>query len=314
MIWAESGAGKTSRLGDAAEYYFDLTGKPARLVSTDPGGWGAIESLIVDGTIVPFRVVKHREHLMQDLNKLTQGFWPVDPSNPLSPFEEKPDLSNVSVLLFDGISSMCEMLSEYHLHAVKMEGAGANRTVVGTNVKIAGLPRDNFIEDAEYNRRILSQTDYGEIQRTARELLSNTSFLPIPTIWTALPCKSEDDNDRPVHGPKFFGKALTGNCGNLFGNMLHLYNTQVKVKEDGKEVVKEVPMMYLRTHSAPGDQMKVPMPAKVRAPRTLHHKIPLYMAPDLKLLYKELDKLRDEEVAMRAAARQATPATVGGVQ
>ena len=41
-LYGDTGSTKTSRLGDAAEYYYKRTGKPSRLVSSDTGGWAPI--------------------------------------------------------------------------------------------------------------------------------------------------------------------------------------------------------------------------------------------------------------------------------
>lgn len=302
IIYGDYHSSKTSRLGDVAEYYYEKTGKPARLISSDTGGWDVIQDLINEGIIVPFKLTIHRPHLIQDMKWLTQGRWPLDPTDYLSELETEPHLEGVSVLLLDGITSMCDMLLEYHVHSIKIEGA----SVVPQGVKIAGLGKDNFIQDGEYMRRIKSLTDFGEVQTTAREMIRNTSFLPIPAVWTALECKGEDNDDKPVHGPQFIGKALTGTCGQLFANMVHLDLIPVQIKDKNGAVVGEEfrPRMYLKSHYDPRDPLKLRYPAQVRAPRTMWDKVPLYLPePNMKLLYKALEELREESQKQIQAAK-----------
>ena len=306
MIYGDSGDGKTAALGEVAEWYYARTGKPSFLINTDPGGWETIQPHVEAGIIIPYKVVENRRHLMNDLLKLARGHRPTKLDDPLSPLSAAPQTDDIAALLFDGITSTCDMLMQWHLHAVKA-GAQAG-TVTPTDVNIAGVPKENFIVSGEgegsYMRRIASMTDYGEIQRTARELLSATSMLPIPAVWTALPCKGEDQNAKPIYGPAFMGNALTGRCGNLFGNLIHLYPT---FDASGAKKV----MMFLRNHVDPKDPMKIPFPAKIRVPKLLADKVEPAVPPDMRWLYSAIEGAQRAAVDALRVKMAESSATAG---
>lgn len=319
ILYGSTGVTKTSRLGDAVEYYHAKTGKRARLIITDPGGIDPIQPLVDSGLIETFRVVSQRPALIQDFDKLTAGWWPLDPSNPLSPLGP-PNLKDIAVLLFDGISSMCELFVEKHTTGIKLAHDEKNNIVmVPGQVSVSDMPKNTVIysgvgDDLStyYARRPMSKADYGEIQRAVRTGLGNLAMLPVPCICTALECKAEatDDegNTKPVRGPLFIGKALTGTCGNLFGNMIHMdflplqvsVDNPVNPKGEKLTVYQPSPILFLKNHLDPKDPLRIPYPAKVRAPRSLYDKVPPMAPPDLKALYEFLDALREEERRMRS--------------
>ena len=301
LIYSETGDGKTATLGDAAEFYYQRTGLPSLLISSDPGGWDTIKAHCDAGVVLPFKLIRERPNPMWDMELLVRGHRPKDLTDPFSPLSAEPQLDDISAIFFDGITSMCEILFEWHLHSITVSG----NIVTPGDVKIGGLAKENFIfAGPEHSRRISSQTDYGEIQKTARGLLNAAARTRIPIIFTALPCKGEDDNSRPINGPQFTGKALTGSCGNLFGNMLHLFPIYDK---EGNRTVK----MFLKNHVDPRDPLKVVYPAKVRAPKILKDKVPLYMDPDIGQLYTALESMQ-AEAARLIRARVAANANVSG--
>lgn len=309
MIYGKSGSGKTAALGDAAEFHYERTGKPVFLVNTDPGGWDVLQHLVEAGVVLPYKVVQDRRDLMHDLIKLSKGHRPLDLDNPLSPLSPAPKFDDVSAIFFDGITSTCSMLSEWHVHSVQL-GAQAG-TITPTSVNIAGIPRENFIISGEgndvYIRRILGQTDYGEVQRTAREILSAWAMLPLPVIGTALPNVSEDKKaGRVPKGPGFMGQALTAHCGNMFGNLLHL---DKQIAKDGSAKF----VMWLKDHPDMTDPLRELFPAKVRVPKSMAHKVPASIEPDMKFLYRAIEDLQREARESLAGARKKneSPAMAG---
>ncbi|MGH9968459.1 MAG: hypothetical protein ACREBG_11610, partial [Pyrinomonadaceae bacterium] len=114
MVYGDTGSTKTSRLGDAAEYYSRKFGKPVRGVFSDTGGNGAIQHLVDDGTIVAFVLTHERgDTLIEDMDKLSRGWWPEDVDNPKSKLLP-PSLAGVSAMLFDGATSWCQMMMTFH--------------------------------------------------------------------------------------------------------------------------------------------------------------------------------------------------------
>src|SRR5581483_8687134 len=162
-LYGDTGTTKTSRLGDAAEYYFAKTGRPAHLVSTDTAGTGPIDGLIAAGVIKVFQVTPARKHLLYDSDRLSKGWWPIDADNPHSEFK-KPEESPVpSVLLWDGITTTCGMLLELHQGAVKLQ----NGTMIPLSVKVPEMPKDSYVtsgEAGEFMLRFLGRSDYGAVQ------------------------------------------------------------------------------------------------------------------------------------------------------
>ena len=303
-LFGDTSTTKTSRLGDAAEYYFEKTGLPSRLVCTDNAGWGPLESLVDRGIIQPYKVTSERKFLIQDLSRLSQGGWPKDPEDPLSEIV-RCDLSKIAAYLYDGITTTCQLMMEVHQSSITVTGG----VMSATHVKVPEMPKDSYVESGDYSRRFVGRSDYMGVQDRIAEFIRNTSMLPIPAIWTALESKGEDDQKKPIYGPQFIGRALTGVCGPWFGNLIHLdfINKLVDVADPDNPAVKfqieqPTPYMFLKPHFDPKDPLKIKYPAKVRAPRTLHEKVPAFCKPRLDLLYKFLDSLREEE---RAAAKDA---------
>lgn len=316
-VYGDTSSTKTSRLGDAAEYYYELLGKPSRLICTDNAGWGPLDSLVDAGVIVPFKVNINRPHLIGDLSKMTQGWWPADPQDPMSPLvaPDKNGLNKgeVAAIMLDGITNACSMMMEVHQKSVAM--VGGNMTA--GDIKVPEMPRDSYIKSGDdYLRRFTGRSDYMGVQDRAVEFIRNLSMLPVPSEVTALEAKGEDEQKKPIYGPQFIGKALTGVCGPWFANLVHLdFLSKVVEIEDpvnqGKRIQVEQPqpVMFLKPHYDPSDPLKIKYPAKVRAPRTLYHKVPAACAPDLKQLYEFLDSLREEERASRKKVE--SPAPVG---
>ena len=304
-LYGDTGTTKTSRLGDAAEYYFELTHKPAHLVCTDNAGWGPLDSQVEEGVIIPYKISMARPHLISDFAKLSQGYWPKDVSDPFSELIPCP-VEDVSVLLWDGITNTCSMLMEVHQKSVKW---GTNKKgqagMEATDVRVPEMPDDSFVRSGDdYMRRFLGRSDYMGVQDRAAEYIRNMSMLPIPVVCTALEAKGEDEQKKPIYGPQFIGKALTGVCGPWFSNLIHLdFLTKVVTVADptnpGKmlSIEQPQPIMFLKNHFDPNDPLKIKYPAKVRAPRTMHQDVPPIAPPDLKALYKFLDGLREKERA-----------------
>ena len=301
-LYGDTGATKTSRLGDGAEYHGERTGgRPAHYISTDPGGWGPIQSLIDRGIIIPYKVSPNRPNLIWSLNALMQGQWPQDIGDPDSPLKPTP-ADEISCLLLDGLTSACEMVMQVYGRSVTV----VNGTMQATDVKVPEMPRDSYIKSGDYVRRFYGRSDYMGVQAWAEERLMDLPNLPWPVILTCMECRGEDQQNKPIYGPQFAGSALTGRCGKLFGNLLHLdFLEEVPDPKDPKKMIpsnEPHPYLFLKQHVDPKDPLKIKYPAKVRAPRTLHERVPAFCPPRLDLLYKFLDSLREEE---REASKEA---------
>lgn len=314
MVYGDTGTTKTTQLGYAAEYWMRKTGKPSRLISSDTGGWATIQDLVSAGVVIPFALLMQREFLVEDMEKLSQGWWPKDPKDPLSPLAP-PDLRGIACNLFDGATSWCQMMMTYHEAAVEYDAnysdkdTGAKGGVRATTVRVPEMPRNSFIKSGGYLRRFTGRSDYGGVQARIKEFIRNTAMLSVPGVWTALETKGADEGKKPVYGPDFIGQAMTGVSGPWFGNMIHMDFVAVeKIVENPAlpgtkfTMVEASPLMFLRSHIDSTDPFKTPYMAKPRAPRTLWSKVPNVMAPRIDKFYVMLDELAAEEARSTKAA------------
>ena len=302
LIYGDTSSTKTSRLGDAAEYYVAKTGKPVRGVFSDTGGYDAISTLVADKKVIPFILsANHRENLIEDMDKLSRGWWPQDPDDPKSKLVYEDKLADkCSAYLFDGATSWCQIMMTFHEGAVKY--VQASDSIVATGVRVPEMPKDSFIRSGDYLRRFTGRSDYGGVQARIKEFIRNSAMLPVPAEWSALETKGTDEGKRPVYGPDFIGQALTGVCGPWFGNILHLDLIATPSEEvvAGRkiQIVKASPFMFTKPHIDPDDPSKVPYMAKTRVDKRLWDKVPTVMAPDLKAFYELVDKLQEDARGM----------------
>jgi hypothetical protein len=301
LLYGATGATKTSRLGDVAEWIKQKYGLESRMISADPGGWSVIEELVKSkdnptGIINTFALIQHREYLYETVQKLCLGWWPSDPTNPQSVLVAPKDngLRDIGALFIEGLTSICDIL--FHTNMTDLE-----------NIQVPEMPKDSRITSGEYVRRFAGRSDYMGVQDAIAEFVRDSGMLPVKkVIWTALEQKGEGENKKPVYGPDISGQKATGRCGPWFGNMLHIQKTARDVQVDdpslsGRKITvsKAIPFIYLRDHIDPTDTYKLPWPAKTRAPRKLWQKVPDFMEPDLAKFYTKMDELEAEAKAAR---------------
>ncbi len=296
MIYGATGSTKTSRLGDAAEYYYERSGgKKVRGVFTDTGGFESIRSLVEGGVIEPYIVTgREGERLIETLDKLSRGWWP-NAAGKLEP----PQLEEVSAYIVDGLTTQCAMMMTYHESSVTYNAQTG--TINSTTVRAPEMPKDSYVRSGDYVRRFTGRSDYGAVQGRIAEFIRNYGMLGVPVWSSALDTKGTDDTSKkPIYGPDFIGQAFTGKCGPLFGHLLHL--SLVPVQKDEKvggqafRVIQAQPYLFTRNHLDPDDPYKVPYMAKARVDKRLWERMPAVMEPDLgKFLHLV------EEVAKEAA-------------
>lgn len=305
-IYGQTKSGKTSRCGEFAEYWSHRNeGKPAHGVFSDGGGWGAIADLVDSGLIVPFTLSNIRgETLLEDMNKLSLGWWPKDASDPKSPLQ--PPQQNASCLIFDSGTSMCDLMGEFHGDAIKLtKNPAGGEQMVATHVKVPEMPKDSYVKSGEFNYRFLGRSDYMGVQGMIARFVRQSAHLSIPTMWTFGETTGEDEYTKStVGGPDFFGNKLTGKCGKWFGNLLHLdfLTSKQKVKVPGSQVEVEIertlPYLFTTRHFKQNDPAKIPYQAGTRVNRRLWEKMPPVMEADLLKFYKLVDELELEAKQM----------------
>lgn len=323
-FYGTTGSGKTWSLARAAEYYVNKHQKPFRIIASDTGGTEHIQSFVTAGVIQLFNLTKRRKYLLQDMVKLSQGWWPQecdDPGSKLIPPGKDNDLKSISGIGFDGATSMCQMQMEYYVQDVRL-AQGAQELNFG-GVRPPSVPKSSFIHDGEgadsFLMRFSGPSDYGSIQTTIVKMITDSAALGLPkVIWTArevlgaeIQIDSKDSRGNPVknkrapiYGPDFIGTALTGESGGWFGNQIHFDFIKLEGVEEVKmegatakvKLTRLVPALFTVRHGDPtgDDPMNTPHMAKTRVDARLAKKVPAVMAADAYKFYELLDQLTEE--------------------
>lgn len=256
LYYGATGTHKTSNIGKAAVWAMKKYGKPTRLVSADGGGWEPIQSLVDAGIVIPWQV-RDREHQVESIDQACQGYWPLDPADPMSPLEAP------FVVTYYGVCPNCGHRMQAKDPSVKPRQQEypctqcktpvvitSHRTASGSNnlseiavVAVEGLTslgdlillhlekrKASLSEDPSYTWEDGSSTYaggnksyYGFVQARLYDFVMKSNMLPVEkVIWTALEGRGVEELTRaPIYGPAIAGKAATGKAGGWFGAMLH---------------------------------------------------------------------------------------------
>lgn len=275
LVYGVSNSGKTTQVQELGKWVNRKLQKKVRLVSCSGGGWTSIMPAIKAGIVVP-TFIRERAYPLNTLDKMTRGWWPENPDDPLSPLlppEKQKDWNDVGGVVFDSLTES----------ATWMMNNLANREARG-DIKISQLSIKFRDGDTDYGSPALAH--YGNVQNRFEELVAASKCLGGKYVmWTALELKSTDDNSRlPLYGPDIVGKAKTAQCGAWFDNTLHLYITGAGGMKKGPAIHR----MYLTTHF---EDDGIPYIAKNRG----HYYFPLpeYLEGKEASVYKFLELLQD---------------------
>lgn len=279
LVYGQSGCRKTTNVGLAASYYYELTGKRTRLVSADGGGFEPIAPLVAAG-IVEVWPINDQVHPIEALDLACQGYWPADPADPkskaLPPTAET--WKQVSMIALEGLTSMGDLIL---------------RRLRDSKARLSQDPAYSWADGSTtYSGSNMSY--YGFVQDRLYDFAMKTQMIPVDRVlWTALEGKGEEEGTRiPIYGPAIAGKKATGKAAQWFGNCLHI---EVLTTEEAdvrtKQInIKSEPVMYLRNHADP--LTKIVFTAKTRVPYQLAGELPVYMEPDLGKLYRKIAALQ----------------------
>jgi hypothetical protein len=174
-----------------------------------------------------------------------------------------------------------------------------------TDIHIPETPKESFVKDAELRWGFSGRAHYGFIQQRIYEIVTTSNHLPVhKVLWTAHETDAKDNQKRQIYGPQIIGEALTGSCGAWFGAMLHLMTMDKKEMVPDPtdaskkiEVVRKLPIMFLREHIDPTDPYKTPYVAKPRGPSSLWQEWKDTMAPNIGEFYRQLDVMQEKALA-----------------
>lgn len=216
VAYGDSGTYKSTNARFFAQYLFEKTGKPVRLISAEDSSKIVFQPLIEIGVVEPVFMTKVREPLVM-LRRLARGEWPT--------FNEKGEAQwqplekwrgNVSGYIIEGLSSISEQLLEDQRD----------------NHRFLREQKSDAFEIGSEKFAVASQTAIGFVQMEMLRHLRSFGSLPVDRVlWTAHEAKGkEEDSGLPIRGPALVGTAKTAGIQKYCGVLLHFDTVQGKVR------------------------------------------------------------------------------------
>ena len=193
-IYGESGAGKTTLIGELAEHVYGQTGKQTLLYTSDQGGEESIQPYIELGIIQAVHI-----------NNIDPWVWSNNTSQGLIPDGkggwDRADLSKIGLIAYESLQSLAALMMQN-----LAEKAAKGISIGGDSmVRFKATDGRESVDIGGSNR-----THYGIVQnRIARDVRRGFA-LPVDwVLWTSSVTRDEDPNsNRRVVGPEVVGKAL----------------------------------------------------------------------------------------------------------
>jgi len=168
IIYGSTGSRKTTQGKWLAHRVASLTGKATLLLSMDGGGWGPMQPEVDAGMIEPFYCDPGLVPL-PTLRKVSQGYWPEDPSQPASAINLKPmNYAKFGGLIVEGWTSITSAAMRY-LPDRGINVGGEERD------KLGGFSQGVTVDGREEKQTFRSNTrgDYGFVQNFLYGLVMN---------------------------------------------------------------------------------------------------------------------------------------------
>jgi hypothetical protein len=229
VTYGDSGLGKSTNAKFFAQYEYELTGKPVRLIAAEDSSKTIFEPLINIGVVEPLFITKVKQPLVM-LRRLSRGEWPVEQKSgtiswePMESWRDK-----IGAYVLEGLSSMSEALLEEFReeHRFLREQKADSYEISGEKVATS------------------SQTSYGVAQAEMLKALRAFGMMPVDRVlWTAHENKgSESGTGLPIRGPGLVGSAGTDLVRKYCGLLLHFDS----VKVNGSEITR----VFFVKHSDP---------------------------------------------------------------
>lgn len=254
-VYGASGTGKTTQGEELARLVRSLLGedKVVRLASANADGWSVIQPAVDLGYIVPLWVPS-RENLIQTIDRLTRGWWPLhpdDPKSPMLPPDKQADLAKVGGTIFDSGTDFADLIMRYAL---------GREAQPGSTFKLAAESASHVYKDGdkgdETGYAASSKGMYGSDQNRMEQCMNQSKDIAGQFImWTFLEDKGKDQVTKAaVYAPDVIGSAINGKVPSWFGRTVRL-----SMHLTDKGVVRR---MWLKNHFQAGDP--VPYLANVR--------------------------------------------------
>jgi len=244
LTYGETGTGKTTQIGQVAQWLFKRTGKTTRLISAD-SSWGPLTdapNLIFseenpEGIIevLDIQNLHEEDNPFTVLSLLSDGAWMTIKNGrrymtPPSP-KGKPLKDSrgriVGLEAIEGLTTIAELLRQDHVHHARKLSEGLAYSFK-TRAKVVN-PLTEKVEDYEETFGQTAQSHYGNVQDVVLgELVPRFSVLPVDMVWwTGHEGRGEDDGKtgsgkNSVLGPATVGSAAIGRTAKKFADTFHL--------------------------------------------------------------------------------------------
>lgn len=221
LWYGDTGSGKTSQIGEIAEWEFARTGRITRLISAD-SGWDPLEPKIAKGIIEAWNI----QYLMNPfpvLVKLSEGYWPSPAQGKLVMVAPTPATwDRVGQVVIEGLSTISNLLMRDHIrNQRKLKDVSLSEFTLSIDIESEGKVKSVSEKFGQADR-----SHYQQVQDFVLfDLVTRFATLPVSkVIWTAHEAKGDDDVTgikNSVLGPATIGKATVGKTAMKFGDTFH---------------------------------------------------------------------------------------------
>lgn len=202
LLYGRTRGGKSTQLGELAEYVFKTTKKIMRVYTADKGGWGPLQPYVDLGIV---EIIPQLDTpIFIFLNKAASG-QVRDAAGKWVP----SDFKNIGVVAFESATAFCDgMMDDMIAKAASGTNIGG-----GGNVSFEVKGDDQTLKVGGSNMAM-----YGVAQSRITQEVWKSQKLPVDyVVWTASASKDEDQTaGGKVIGPAFIGKALTAEAPRWF--------------------------------------------------------------------------------------------------
>lgn len=256
IVFGPSGSGKTNLLRTFAEGFHAKTGKKVRLVSGESAQKGPIEPAIRSGIVEPWWI-DNANFPFERVREATQGGWPTDTNDPLSPvvpafaYKYAGKCNTDGTLVYQSekppqsvLTTCCKCKAPVTIRTVRelnpangidkvgaylFEGCTAFGEMFMDNMSDRSARGEKMGEDVAVRFRdgqldiaASSRSSYGIAQRRVKAAVGESRHLPVDyCIWTATLETGQDEDARiVVFGPKLPGSKATADVPRWFGPSL----------------------------------------------------------------------------------------------
>jgi hypothetical protein len=261
IAYGDSGLGKSTNFRYAAQWLYELTGLPVRLISAEDSSKQIFEPLIQIGVVKPLFLTKSLNPI-PTLRRLSRGEWPVFESGVIKSW--LPWAKSCSGYILEGLSSIAEQIQE----DCREKG------------RFLGEQKENTYQESGETITLAGRFSYGFVQLEVIRLLRGFAMIDgiERVFWSAHESKGvEEGSNLQIRGPQLVGSAKTGSVQKYCGLLLHFDGYPTTVKVGQLSVIEtRVRIWYQRhpdmafTHISYPAKTTVPVEALAR----LHDKYP----------------------------------------